>query len=107
VPLLKSGLRRDLCERLGEGHLWKVPTLDERGEDIPGLIKVFLKELRLQSSIDARFSEAAVRACTEASWPGQIRELRAAVRALVQAAHARAVTRGSRSPPAGHHRARP
>ncbi len=94
APLLKSGLRRDLCERLGEGHLWKVPTLDERTEDIPGLIKVFLKELREQSSIDARFSEAAVRACVEASWPGQIRELRAAVRALVQAAHARAVREG-------------
>lgn len=87
-PLSFSALRADLCERLAEGHLFTVPALEDRVDDIPGLIDAFLRELREESDIDAMLTDEAIRFAQVQPWPGQIRELRAAVRAVVFAAQA-------------------
>lgn len=94
APLAKSGLRADLCERLAEGHLILVPRLEERREDIPGLIAVFLEELREESGVDATLTDEAIRFTLDQPWPGQIRQLRAAIRALVQTGQAALLRQG-------------
>ena len=84
APLARSGLRPDLCERLAEGHLWRVPTLDERKDDVPALVRRFAAEqaamLGVAVVVDAGFTDAA----KAARWPGQIRQLRACVVVLAQ-----------------------
>ncbi len=90
-PLADSGLRPDLCERLAEGHLWRVPGLEERVDDIPGLLRRFVAEQENMLGARVVLPPAAVRFCAAASWPGQIRQLRAAVVALAQLALARAL----------------
>jgi DNA-binding NtrC family response regulator len=89
AALAASGLRRDLCERLAQGYMWKVPSLEDRRDDIPGLIETFLLEQRETRGIQATFSEDAIAFSVAQQWPGQVRELRAMVVALVQAANAR------------------
>jgi DNA-binding NtrC family response regulator len=88
-PLADSGLRSDLCERLAEGHLWRVPTLDERREDIPGLLRRFAAEQEKMLGVRVSITPAAVRFCANAKWPGQVRQLRAAVVVLAQLGLAR------------------
>jgi len=87
--LATSGLRPDLCERLAEGHLWRVPTLDERKDDVPGLVKLFAAEQEKMLGTRVVVTPAAIRYCADASWPGQIRQLRAAVVVLAQLGLAR------------------
>jgi DNA-binding NtrC family response regulator len=83
-PLANTGLRSDLCERLAEGHLWRVPTLDERRDDIPGLVRRFAAEQEKMLNARVVVTPAAIRFCADAKWPGQIRQLRAAVVVLAQ-----------------------
>jgi len=90
VPLARSGLRMDLCERLAEGHMWKLPTLDERREDIPGLVRLFSGDQGKMLGITVEVSDEAIHAAQVAPWPGQIRQLRAMVTALAQTAFASA-----------------
>ncbi|MEW5848648.1 MAG: sigma 54-interacting transcriptional regulator [Myxococcota bacterium] len=85
-PLAQSGLRADLCERLAEGHMWKMPTLDERREDIPGLVTVFVNEQSRMLGVPIVITDEAVAAAVDAPWPGQIRQLRAMIMALSQIA---------------------
>jgi DNA-binding NtrC family response regulator len=89
APLSQSGLRADLCERLAEGHLWRVPSLDERRDDIPGLLRRFAAEQEKMLGARVIIAPAAVRYCADARWPGQIRQLRASVVALAQLGLAR------------------
>ncbi len=84
VPLARSGLRDDLCERLAEGHLWQVPTLDDRREDIPALLQGFADEQGKLLGIPVELEAGAVELACAAAWPGQIRQLKAAVRVLAQ-----------------------
>jgi DNA-binding NtrC family response regulator len=93
-PLSESGLRADLGERLAEGHLWRVPGLNERADDIPGLIAQFAREQSTLLGVDVVVSAGAVRFCRAARWPGQIRMLRAAVVALAQLGLARRLESG-------------
>jgi DNA-binding NtrC family response regulator len=83
-PLADSGLRGDLCERLAEGHLWRVPGLEDRAADIPGLLAQFAREQATLLGVDVVVSAAAVKFCQAARWPGQVRMLRSAVVALAQ-----------------------
>jgi DNA-binding NtrC family response regulator len=89
APLSQSGLRADLCERLAEGHLWRVPGLDERKEDIPGLVRRFASEQEKMLGARVQIASSAVRFCVDARWPGQVRQLRATVVALAQLGLAR------------------
>lgn len=93
-PLADSGLRGDLCERLAEGHLWRVPGLEDRAADIPGLLAQFAREQATLLGVDVVVSAAAVRFCQSARWPGQVRMLRSAVVALAQLGLAKRVEAG-------------
>ena len=93
-PLRDSGLRADLCERLAEGHLWRVPGLADRVADIPGLLLRFCREQSSLLGVDVRVSDAAIRFAQKASWPGEVRMLRATFIALAQLALAEGLERG-------------
>ncbi len=84
APLGKSGLRPDLCERLAEGHLWRMPVLDERKEDIPDLVKKFAAEQEAMLGVPVIADAGFVAAARAARWPGQIRQLKACVVVLAQ-----------------------
>jgi DNA-binding NtrC family response regulator len=94
-PLSKSGLRRDLCERLAAGHMLVLPTLAERRSDIPRLVRGFADEQSRLLGVTVVVEEAAMALVIEAPWPGEIRQLRAAVATCAQEALARA--NGARS----------
>lgn len=83
--------REDLWYRLNVAVV-RIPPLRERPEDIELLAKRFLNE-RLLASRDSQldgFSEAALRALAQYEWPGNVRQLRAAVeRASIIATGAR------------------
>jgi len=93
-PLADSGLRGDRCERLVEGRLWRVPGLEERAADIPGLLSRFAREQTTLLGDDVVVIPAAVKFCQQARWPGQVRMLRAAVVALAQLGLARRLGAG-------------
>jgi DNA-binding NtrC family response regulator len=93
-PLRDSGLRADLCERLAEGHLWRVPGLADRVADIPGLLLRFCREQSTLLGVEVRVSDAAIRFAQKASWPGEVRMLRATFIALAQLALAEGLERG-------------
>jgi DNA-binding NtrC family response regulator len=92
--LASSGLRPDLCERLAEGHLWRVPSLRDRTDDIPGLMWRFCSEQSSLLGVEVVVTDAAIRFAQGASWPGEIRMLRATIVALAQLAVARHVDAG-------------
>jgi len=52
------------------------PTLDERREDLPGLVERFLAELRDRQNVDAEVTPEAMALLQGRAWPGQVRELR-------------------------------
>jgi DNA-binding NtrC family response regulator len=95
--LAQSGLRPDLCQRLAAGDVITIPGLEERREQIPELIASFLLRLRDEQGLDAVFTDDAARFLSEASWPGQIRELEATVRAVVARNHAEQQLDGTQS----------
>ncbi|MDP2342804.1 MAG: sigma 54-interacting transcriptional regulator [Deltaproteobacteria bacterium] len=96
-PLAQSGLRQDLCERLAEGHLWRVPGLDERSADIPGLLAQFAREQSTLLGVAVVVTPSAVRFAQSTRWPGEVRMLRAAVCALAQLGLAKRGERGASS----------
>jgi DNA-binding NtrC family response regulator len=96
-PLRDSGLRPDLCERLAEGHLWRVPSLADRTADIPGFVHRFCREQSALLGVDVTVTDAAVRAAQKAHWPGEVRMLRATFVALAQLALATTLERGRAS----------
>jgi DNA-binding NtrC family response regulator len=87
-PLLQSGLRPDLCQRLAMGDLIILPTLAERREDIPRLVESFVQQLRAERQIQAELTEDAIRFLEQADWPGEVRELETAVKVVVSREHA-------------------
>jgi two-component system, NtrC family, response regulator AtoC len=71
--------REDLYYRLHVVPL-QMPPLREHPEDIPLLTSAFLKEMAKEHGKSARrFSPEAMTALTSYQWPGNIRELKAAV----------------------------
>jgi DNA-binding NtrC family response regulator len=90
APLGQSGLRADLCERLAEGHMLALPTLDAREADIPGLLAVFAEEQAALLGADVELTKGALDFARRAKWPGQIRQLRATLIAVAQTKFAQA-----------------
>ena len=82
-PLLRSGLRPDLAQRLATGEFLILPTIEDRREDIPSLVEDFLRRLKAEQQYDAGFNSDALVYLQKADWPGQIRELESTVKAVV------------------------
>lgn len=71
--------RQDLYYRLNVVPIM-IPTLTERKEDIPMLVKYFVNQLVRFSGLRNRdFSDEAIAALHSYNWPGNIRQLRNAV----------------------------
>lgn len=83
----KGSFREDLYHRLSV-ILIKVPTLDERKEDIPLLVDYFSEQICSESGKPVReFSPEAVKMLQDKSWRGNIRELRNVVERLLILGH--------------------
>ncbi len=97
VSLAAAGLRRDLSFRLADGAIVEIPSLSERSEDVPGLVRALLDDLRREDGTAAPFADDAVAACVAAPWPGELRQLRGVVRLLSREAldEGRAAVRGA------------
>ena len=79
----KGNFREDLYHRLSV-IVVKVPSLDERKEDIPELVDYFDRQICAESGKGAvPFSPEAIKALQDRSWPGNIRELRNVVERLL------------------------
>ena len=75
--------REDLYHRLSVIVI-KVPTLDERKDDIPELVDYFVAQICSESAMKRKtFSPEAIKALQEKSWTGNIRELRNVVERLL------------------------
>ena len=68
-----GNFREDLYHRLSV-ILFRVPSLDERKDDIPALIRFFLEKYT-DGGKTRSFSPEAVDLLVSKSWPGNIREL--------------------------------
>lgn len=81
--IAKGNFREDLYHRLSV-IVFKVPTLDERKDDIPLLVSYFLDQLSATTALPRKeFSPDAVKMLIDKSWTGNIRELRNVVERLL------------------------
>jgi two-component system nitrogen regulation response regulator NtrX len=79
----KGRFRDDLYFRLNVIPI-RVPPLRERTDDVPALVKEFLKEMALNTNTAPKeFTEEAILVLKRYPWPGNIRELRNLVERLV------------------------
>ncbi|MBO7640256.1 MAG: sigma-54-dependent Fis family transcriptional regulator [Bacteroidales bacterium] len=79
----KGTFREDLYHRLSV-IIIRVPSLDERKDDIPLLVEYFTQQICAESGKPVRtFAPGAVALLQERSWPGNIRELRNVVERLL------------------------
>ena len=79
----KGTFREDLYHRLSVIVI-KVPTLDERKDDIPLLINHFLDQICSETAMPRKeFSQEAVDLLVKKTWTGNIRELRNVVERLL------------------------
>jgi len=73
--LSKGSFREDLCYRLNVVNI-KLPTLDERREDIPLLVASFLQTIPKEAGQERKvYAPEAVEMLVTAEWPGNIRQL--------------------------------
>lgn len=75
-------LRRDLSDRLGQVRI-DVPALRRRREDIPVLASHFLRIASDAAGGARRFSRGALALLSAMAWPGNARELREVISAMV------------------------
>ena len=81
--IAKGNFREDLYHRLSVIVL-RVPSLDERKEDIPLLVNHFSERICGENGKPVRpFSQEAMQMLQQRSWPGNIRELRNVVERLL------------------------
>ena len=81
--IAKGNFREDLYHRLSVIVI-KVPTLDQRKDDIPLLVAHFLDQICSESAMPRKeFSKEAVDLLVQKSWTGNIRELRNVVERLL------------------------
>lgn len=81
--IAEGRFREDLYHRLSVIEIY-VPSLDDRKEDIPLLVKHFTKIIAdEQGNSPKKFSDDAIKALQEFSWTGNIRELRNVVERLI------------------------
>ncbi|HEX9883632.1 MAG TPA: sigma-54 dependent transcriptional regulator [Desulfobaccales bacterium] len=72
----KGSFREDLYHRINVIPL-NVPSLRERGQDIPLLAAHFLKELAAENDLPPKtFSDRALERLAAMPWPGNVRELK-------------------------------
>jgi two-component system response regulator GlrR len=89
---LAGTFREDLYYRLNVVNL-KLPSLEERPEDIPLLAEAFLKKLAPRYGRDkASFSPEALELLVKAKWPGNVRQLYNVVRQNVALSHGAIIT---------------
>ena len=83
LEIAEGRFREDLYHRLAV-ILIKVPSLNERRNDIPGLIEHFsIKIAEEQGNAQKLFSLKAIKLLQEYDWTGNIRELRNVVERLI------------------------
>lgn len=83
LEIAEGRFREDLYHRLAV-ILIKVPSLNERRNDIPGLIEHFsIKIAEEQGNAQKLFSSKAIKLLQEYDWTGNIRELRNVVERLI------------------------
>jgi len=87
--MTKNRFRKDLYYRLKGGWL-HLPPLRERTDDIPLLISRFLKES--SGSPGVRIEEEAMSLLVNYDYPGNIRELKSTVQAIVNIAQGRPIS---------------
>jgi DNA-binding NtrC family response regulator len=81
--IAEGRFREDLYHRLNVIPI-HVPALDDRKEDIPLLINHFVEHICQEQGIKSKsFSQEAMVALQQRSWPGNIRELRNIVERLI------------------------
>ncbi|MDW8286933.1 MAG: sigma-54 dependent transcriptional regulator [Flammeovirgaceae bacterium] len=81
--IVKKRFREDLYHRLSVIVI-KVPSLDERKEDIPLLVDKFLTDIAQEhGSPKRKITPEAVQKLKESTWTGNIRELRNVIERLV------------------------
>ena len=79
--------RSDLYYRLNVIHL-VVPTLRERRDDVPLLMKHFVESYaRRYNTVPCQFSDEAISLLTAYDWPGNVRELKNTAERLVVRRH--------------------
>ncbi|MBW1780344.1 MAG: sigma-54-dependent Fis family transcriptional regulator [Deltaproteobacteria bacterium] len=79
----KGAFRDDLYFRLNVIPI-RVPSLKERIEDIPCLVKEFVSEFSLRMNIEAKeVSETAISTLQRYDWPGNVRELKNLIERLM------------------------
>ena len=80
--LINQGLfREDLFYRLNVVPL-RLPSLRERSEDIPDLVRHFFKQAEAQGLQTKRIAPAGIEFMKRYSWPGNVRELENLIRRL-------------------------
>jgi len=83
TEIAEGRFREDLYHRLAV-ILIKVPSLNDRREDIPSLIEHFTNKIAVeQGNAVKHFSKEAIRLLQEYDWTGNIRELRNVVERLI------------------------
>ena len=83
AEIAAGNFREDLYHRLSVIVI-KVPSLDERKEDIPELVNYFSEQICNEAGKPARtFTPEAIKMLQERSWTGNIRELRNIVERLL------------------------
>ena len=81
--IARGNFREDLYHRLSVIVI-KVPTLDERKDDIPLLVSHFLDQICSETAMPRKdFTQEAIDALVQKSWTGNIRELRNVVERLL------------------------
>ena len=81
--IAEGRFRQDLYHRLSVIVI-KVPSLDERKDDIPGLVSHFAERIASDSGEPVKaFSPEAIELLKKKNWPGNIRELRNVVHRLI------------------------
>jgi len=82
--LVEEGkFRHDFYHRLNVVNI-RVPTLEQRREDIPSFVEFFVEEFSNRYERQAKgFDSASMRRLYDAPWPGNIRELRNVVERCV------------------------
>jgi DNA-binding NtrC family response regulator len=79
--LRQSQFREDLYYRLAVVQI-RMPSLEERREDIPLLVEHFLQQFRGRNNLEVDIEPAAIEQLQRMSWPGNVRELENAVNRL-------------------------
>jgi DNA-binding NtrC family response regulator len=89
-PLSELSLRKDLFNRLVNGHIVTVPSLKERADDIPGLTNHFVAELARARGVKCSVGPEVIALLRSYTWPGELRELEGVCRMTFRRAIAEA-----------------